>query len=92
MDGYRENGNEDVADALMRALDDQWRKSWMDKTEGLNSIYSSRKTWSLIRILGSTQEHATNQTSKPTANNIAEHLLKSSKVTVDKHCSTKVKS
>jgi hypothetical protein len=32
MDEYRENGNEDVADALMEALNDQHRKSWLDKT------------------------------------------------------------
>lgn len=79
MDDYRENGSEDVADALMQALDVQRRKSWMDKTEELNFTYSSRKAWNLIRKLGSTQEHATNQTNKPTANNIAKHLMKSSK-------------
>jgi len=92
MDEYRENGIEDVADALMEALDNQRRKSWMDKTEGLNFTYSSRKALILIRRLGSTQEHALNQTIKPTANNITEHLIKSSKGTVDKHWSTKVKS
>jgi len=64
----------------------------MDKTEGLNFTHSSRKSWSLLRRLGSIQEHAINQTSKPMANNIAEHFIKSSKETVDKYWSTQVKS
>lgn len=80
----------------MEALDNQRRKSWMDKTEGLNFTHSIRKVWSLIRKLisssfGSTQEYTTKQTNKPMANNTAEHFIKSSKRIADKQWTKKVK-
>lgn len=45
----------DVADALLEAQNDQQKKSWMEKTEGLNFIHSIRRAWALIKRLGLTK-------------------------------------
>lgn len=64
----------------------------MEKTEGLNFTHSSRKACGLIKRLGSTKEHTSNLTIKPTVNNIAEHFVKLPKGTVDKQWSKQIKT
>lgn len=89
---YKESRNKDVAKALLDALNDQRKKSWMEKTEGLNFTHSSRKACGLIKRLGSTKKHTSNLTIKPTVNNIAEHFVKLPKGTVDKQWSKQIKT
>ena len=75
LDQLEETGNTEVADHLIESLDAAHCRRWEETTEQMNFTKSSRKSWSLIRRLGATQNPQRTSHPPVKANAVASHLL-----------------
>jgi hypothetical protein len=75
---YEENGCDVTVDRLMRLLDEERRVKWQSAMEKLDFTHSSRKSWDLLRKLGSTQPALSSTT--VTTKEISNNLFKTSNI------------
>ena len=87
---YEESHDSDIADDLIRALNDNRKKRWQETTENLSFIHSSRKGWALLKKLGS-ENVGKLETGIVTPNNVASRLIKVGKIEMDKSHTREVK-
>lgn len=83
LEEYTNSGDPDIADHLVECLDNARRARWEETTSNLDFTHSSRKSWNLIRKLGSSQQppNSTRPSVKPNA--VASHLVKVGKAPID---------
>jgi len=67
-----------TADRLMRLLDEERRVRWQSAMEEMDFTHSSRKSWDLLRKLGSAQPVVSS--SKVTAKAILNNLFRTSNI------------
>ena len=84
LEEFTSSGDPDTADHLIECLDNARQLRWEQTTSNLNFTHSSRKSWNLIRQLGSNQQpsNSTRPSVKPNA--VASHLIKVGKAPIDK--------
>lgn len=79
---FKESGNQQLADDLLRSLDDARRQRWCETVESMTFARSSRKPWSLIRKLGAARPPSPNDV-KIHPNRVARRIIRMSKVPPD---------
>lgn len=86
---FRTSQNPEVADELIKSLDDARKSEWSKTVANLDFKHSSRKAWSLLRKLGAANPPTS---SKPLMdpNLIARHIIKVSKAGSDKAFTRKI--
>uniref|UniRef100_H3AHW7 Endonuclease/exonuclease/phosphatase domain-containing protein n=1 Tax=Latimeria chalumnae TaxID=7897 RepID=H3AHW7_LATCH len=73
---YELSRDPDLADHVIESLDEARRARWEEAMESLDFTRSSRKSWNLIRQLGTAQEPPAQNRSVVTPNQLASHMLK----------------
>lgn len=87
---YLENGDQKLGDALLTKLDEARRAKWTKTVEEMDFKHSSRKAWSLLRkIQGNKNSKQT--TVKVTPNQIAAHIVDTSRAPRDRSHTIEVK-
>ena len=80
---FKETEDPDTAKELLRSLDEARRRRWIETVEGMDMKRSSRKGWAVIRKLGGAIKLKRQSTSvRP--NQIAKHIVHTSKAPADK--------
>src|SRR5688572_19478238 len=85
------SGDPEVADHLVEMLDANRRTRWEQETSSMGFTRSSRKSWSLIRRLGSAQRPAVLRHSLVTPDAVAGHLLNVAKAPMRKETVRRVR-
>lgn len=78
---YKNTGNPQTADSLIKLLGEERRKQWHELVEQLDFTHSSHKSWSLLRKLGSVV-HPSSKQSAVNPNRISSIILGNSKIRV----------
>lgn len=87
---FLESGDHEIADDLLHNLDEARLNKWQQTTEGMDFKRSSRKAWSLLRKLGNCGP-AVKKKSPIHPNQVAEHIVKTSKTPPIKDHSTQIR-
>lgn len=85
---FKDSGNQQTADDLLKSLDNARRERWCETVENLTFARSSRKPWSLIRKLGAAKPPNPNN-AKIHPNKVARRIVRMSKVPPDVRFSRK---
>ena len=72
------------ADELLDALKLQRRKKWVEQTENLNAIRSSRSFWATLRKFGAATCSTSKKQSSVSSNKIASRLIQNSNFELEK--------
>ncbi|KAL4153463.1 hypothetical protein QTP88_001296 [Uroleucon formosanum] len=75
---HERDGKEVTVNRLIRLLDEERKKRWLEKMEEMDFTHSSRESWSLLRKLGAAKE--TWKEHKVTPNAISNIIFKSSNI------------
>lgn len=88
---FHNNPNPEIADELVKSLDDARKSEWFNSVSQMDFKHSSRKAWTLLRKLGSANPSTS---SKPSIdpNLIARHIVNVSKADSDKPFTRKINS
>jgi hypothetical protein len=86
---YERDGNEVTANSLIRLLDEERKKRWLEKMNEMDFTHSSREIWSLLRKLGAAQPSW--RESKVSPNSISNILFKTSNIKPGKLENLKIK-
>lgn len=79
---FKESGDQELADDLLKSLDNARRERWCETVETMTFARSSRKPWSLIRKLGAARPPNPND-AKIHPNRVARRIIRMSKVPPD---------
>jgi len=88
---YEESGDPDIADHLIESLDAAGRHRWEELTSKMNFTHSSRKSWALIRRLGTAQQPPKSIHPSISANAVAAHLIQVAKALHNKKFERRVR-
>lgn len=87
---FTETNDREIADELLHSLDAARREKWMNTVENLDFSKSSRQAWTLLRNLGGSKRKL--KDNHPiTPNNVASHIVKTSRAPRDRTHTTTVK-
>lgn len=87
---FQNSGDSEIADELLNRLNIERRKKWEETTSALDFRRSSRRAWSLLKKLGSSNPPA-RKTPEVSADQIAARVVKLSKAPGNKQQKTVVK-
>jgi hypothetical protein len=87
---YQLSRNQQDADTLINLIDRSRKEKWAQLVENTNFQHSSRKAWRLLRRLGSDGEPS-NQKKNISPNQIANHIVETSRAPADKQFSKSVR-
>ncbi|XP_072392313.1 uncharacterized protein [Diabrotica undecimpunctata] len=87
---YCEDGKQEIADELLHSIDAARRGKWIQTVENLDFQKSSRRAWSLLRKLGSSNPPV-RQTNLVTLDQIATHIVSTSRAPQNRLHTIKVK-